>query len=372
MPELILTPTDFVAVFNQTLEVAYPVVTIEGELGNFRVAKNRWVYFSLKDQNASVSFFGTVYMLPGPLVDGLMVRAVGSPRLHPNFGFAVNLQSLVPVGKGALKKAADLLFAKLEAEGLFALQRKRVLPLIPERVGLITAATSAAYSDFIKILGQRWAGVNVQVADVYVQGEQAPGQIVAAIEYFSQLADPPEVLVITRGGGSADDLASFSDERLVRAVAASRVPTLVAIGHEVDISLAELAADQKASTPSHAAQLLVPDRTQELTLMAGRRQDLARQVQLLYEVAVGKLADQKDFLGQQISNLLTAELERLLTARRITSLYNPQAALKRGYAIVTKGDKHISSVRYVHRGDKLGVQLADGTISTNVEEVQRD
>ena len=145
MPEIIYSPTDFVAVINQTLEYAYPRVTIEGELANFRVSKNRWVYFDLKDENANVSFFGTIYQLPGPLEDGLMVRAIGLPRLHPRFGFSVTLESLVPVGEGALKKASDLLHKKLEKEGLFAPERKRSLPLTPQRIGLITAAKSAAY-----------------------------------------------------------------------------------------------------------------------------------------------------------------------------------------------------------------------------------
>ena len=152
MEEIVFTPTDFVAVFNQTLELAYPVVAIEGELANFRVSRNRWVYFDIKDELASVKFFGSTYLLPGPLEDGLKLRVVGSPRLHPQFGFSITFQSIQPVGEGAIKKAADLVRAKLETEGLFAPQRKRPLPEIPRRVGLITAAASAACADFIKIL----------------------------------------------------------------------------------------------------------------------------------------------------------------------------------------------------------------------------
>src|SRR5581483_12363015 len=154
--EIIFTPADFIAALNQTLEFAYPSVVIEGELSNFRVSKNRWVYFDLKDELASVPLFGTVYSLPGPLEDGLTIRVVGMPRMHPRFGFSVNFQSILPVGEGSLKKAADLLLQKLSAEGLFEPERKRPLPQIPETIGLVTAAGSAAAADFEKILNERW------------------------------------------------------------------------------------------------------------------------------------------------------------------------------------------------------------------------
>src|SRR6185369_6914352 len=142
--QLIFGVSDFVAYLNQTLEIAYPYVTIEGELTNFRVSKNRWVYFDLKDDESSVKFFGTVYTLPGPLEDGMVVRVSGSPRLHQQYGFSVNFQTIQPVGEGALRRAADLLAAKLEAEGLFAPERKRFLPYPPARIALITAGGSAA------------------------------------------------------------------------------------------------------------------------------------------------------------------------------------------------------------------------------------
>src|SRR6185437_3850407 len=186
MEELILSPSEFAALLNQTLEIAFPLVTIEGELSDFRVSKNRWVYFDLKDEQASIKFFGTVYSLPGPLEDGLVVRAVGSPRLHRRYGFSVNLQSLRPVGEGSLRKAADLLRAKLATEGLFAPGRKRPLPMIPRQIGLVTAAKSAAAADFMKILNERWGGVEVLLADSLVQGPQAPGQLVTAIEHFNK------------------------------------------------------------------------------------------------------------------------------------------------------------------------------------------
>src|SRR6266540_4574397 len=183
MQEPAFTVSEFVAVLNQTLEYAYPNTVISGEIANFRVSKNRWVYFDLKDEQASVRFFGTIYQLPGPLEDGMVVAVRGVPRLHQQYGFSITVQSIQPVGEGSIKKAAALLEAKLAAEGLFDEERKRALPYPPRRIGLITSGESAAYRDFIKIINARWGGVEIVLLDVQVQGEAAPGQVVRAIEY---------------------------------------------------------------------------------------------------------------------------------------------------------------------------------------------
>ena len=369
MQDVVLTPTDFVALVNQTLEFVYPGVTVEGELANFRISKNRWVYFSLKDDVSVVSFFGTIYQLPGPLEDGMNVRVVGSPRLHAKFGFSVNVISMAPVGEVAIKKAADLLRAKLEAEGLFEPARKRLLPELPASIGLITAGNSAAYADFIKILNERWGGVGVQFADVYVQGDQAVWQIIRAIEYLNQSAEMLDVLVITRGGGSAEDLAAFNDERLVRAIAASRVPTLVAIGHEVDESLAELAADLRASTPSNAAQLLVPDRKHELSHLVIKRSNLSLGVLESIALRAQEIRLGREYLTSQVNQVMEVERERLATSHRLSALFNPEAALKRGYAIVRKGGKLVTKITQTKKGDELHVGLSDGTLNVITKEV---
>jgi exodeoxyribonuclease VII large subunit len=369
MESLILTPSDFVALLNQTLEAVYPVVIIEGELSDFRVSKNRWVYFSLQDESASVKFFGTVYNLPGPLQDGLNVQVIGSPRLHPRFGFSVNIQSISLVGEGSIKKAADLLRAKLEAEGLFAPERKRPLPLVPQTIGLVTAAGSAAYSDFIKILNERWGGVQVSLADVYVQGHQAPLQIVRAIEYFNEQSELPEIMVITRGGGSPEDLAAFNDERVVRAVAASRIPTLVAVGHEVDISLAELAADQRASTPSNAAQMAVPSRQEAAAELSGVRRLLTDSLRQPLIDRRRELGSNREYLTNQVNLLLSDTANFITQARKLVKVFDPAAALKRGYAIVSRGREHIGSVKKLKLKDELKISLADGSAAVRVEEI---
>lgn len=364
----VLAVSDFVAVFNQTLELAYPSVIIVGELSNFRVSKNRWVYFDLKDELASVKFFGTVYHLPGPLEDGLMVQVNGSPRLHPQFGFSVNIQSIQPVGEGSLKRAAALLEAKLKAEGLFDAERKRPLPYPPQKIGLITSGESAAYADFVKIINQRWVGLDISLADVQVQGEAAPGQIIAAIEYFNQTANPPELIIITRGGGSAEDLAAFNNEALVRAVAASRVPTLVAIGHEVDVSLAELAADRRASTPSNAAELLVPDKRHEQERLKAIRQSVTQYL-------VASVSDKKTHIKQQVSQLNQIIIQQLdnqrlflSTKKDLLDALNPTAVLKRGFSLVrdAKTGQVIKAVASVKVKQAINVQLKDGKLTADV------
>jgi exodeoxyribonuclease VII large subunit len=366
MDELVFGVSDFVAVLNQTLEFAYPSVVVAGELANFRVSKNRWVYFDLKDEYASVRFFGTVYNLPGPLEDGMLLQVRGNPRLHPLYGFSVNVQSMTPVGEGSLRKAAALLEQKLAAEGLFDESRKRPLPYPPRSIGLITSRESAAYADFTKILGERWGGVEVRLADVQVQGDAAPAQIVRAIEYFNSHAEPPEVLVITRGGGNADDLAAFSTEQVTRAVSASRIPTLVAIGHEVDFSLAELAADQRASTPSNAAQLLVPDKLRELLALEERQAALARALDANLQGLRHTLEQARADLAQRAEDRLAAMAKAIHYDKQMLTLFNPQHILARGYALVHHGDQLVRSATTLQSGDTLRVTLHDGTIDVTV------
>ncbi len=370
MENIELTPSDFVALINQTLEFAYPAVVLTGELANFRVSKGQWVYFDLKDETASVKCFGTVYQLPGPLEDGMLVRLRGTPRLHPQYGFSVTVQRLAPTGEGSIKKAAKLLEARLAQEGLFAPERKRRLPYPPRHVGLITSGESAAFRDFMKILEARWRGVRVTLIDVQVQGEAAVSQIVRAVEQFSALPEPPEVVVLTRGGGSAEDLQAFSTEQVTRAVAASRIPTLVAIGHEVDISLAELAADRRASTPSNAAELLTPDRTAVLA-------ELQRHEQHVGDLAARVLRAEREHITRT-DNDLHAVAERpvrdarthLMQAGELLKAFDPQAALQRGYALVRQAGKILRSGRDLAVGGSLDLELADATLTTTIKDVR--
>jgi exodeoxyribonuclease VII large subunit len=363
---LVLGVSDFVAIFNQTINYAYPQVTIVGELSNLRVSKGRWVYFDLKDEGASVKFFGTVYQLPGPLEDGMVLKVTGAPGLHPQFGFSITISSIQLAGEGTIKKAAKLLEAKLQKEGLFDPERKRSLPYPPETIGLITSGESAAYADFIKILQARWGDISIQLYDVLVQGQDAPQQITQAIEYFNKHAQVPDVLVITRGGGSADDLQAFSTELVTRAVAASRIPTLVAIGHEVDFSLAELAADQRASTPSNAAELLTPEKKHELQNLTQFKIDLHTITQQVIVSEGKKLRDASTSLHSMTVDKLQRAKQSLVDQTRLIKLLDPRLALKRGYALVRQNGKILKSVKSLRTTEPISIQFADGTTDLSI------
>ncbi|HEU0266070.1 MAG TPA: exodeoxyribonuclease VII large subunit, partial [Candidatus Saccharimonadaceae bacterium] len=256
--------SDFIAIVNQTLDFAYPTVEIEGEVASFKVNQGKFVFFDLKDSSSTVSCFMMVFQLRVPIEDGMKVIVTASPKLT-NWGrFSLTVRTIRPSGEGSLKKSFELLKAKLDKEGLFAVERKRPLPTTPRHIGVISSTGAAGYADFVKIVNARWGDMQIDVAHVQVQGEVAPEQMVRALKYFNQQEMLPEVIVLIRGGGSADDLSAFNDEPLVREIAASRVPVLTGIGHEIDVSLADLVADLAASTPSNAAELLVPDRREVL------------------------------------------------------------------------------------------------------------
>ncbi len=363
--DVLFTPSDFVVVVNQTFEYAYPRVVIEGEIANFKVSKGRWVYFDLKDEQASVKFFGTVFALPGPLEDGMMVRVSGQPKLSPMYGFSVSFQSILPIGEGTIAKASQLLENKLRLEGLFDDLRKRELPYTPSKIGLITSAESAAYKDFMKVLGARWGGVEIEFVDVQVQGELAVDQIVRAFKLFGE--SDVDVVVLTRGGGSADDLAVFSTEQVTRSVAGCRVPTLVAIGHERDVCLAELAADVRASTPSNAAEILTPDRKLELANNA----DLRTRLDVIFRQNIdnqhGALADVREQLQALIDRRLEGEAQSLDQVSRLLELLNPNTILSRGYAVVYGELGIVKSIKSVSPGDNLRLQLNDGFVDVEVQ-----
>ncbi|MFI5270751.1 MAG: exodeoxyribonuclease VII large subunit [Candidatus Saccharimonadales bacterium] len=372
-PEIVeLTVSDFVAVLNQTLDFAYPEVVIIGELANFRVSKNRWVYFDLKDEMSSVKFFGTVNDLPGPLEDGMMLRVHGNPRLHNLYGFSVNIRQIQPIGEGSIRRAADLLAAKLAKEGIFDESRKRPVPYPPKTIGLITSTQSAAYADFIKIINARWKGIEIQVLDVQVQGDIAARQIVSAIKQFGEAPTPPEVLVLIRGGGSPDDLAAFSTESVTRAVAGSRIPTMVAIGHEIDVSLAELAADMRASSPSNAAELMVPDRKYVLEELANSSEQLRKIGEEYIIQAKSDLKDTSILLNDSMVLIIERDKDLLSGSAQLLEALNPIAILKRGYAIVRFKGAILKDANKLSRGNRVGVELAYSGFNAVVEEVTKN
>lgn len=367
-PEILYTPSDFVAIFNQSIEYSFGFVAIEGEISSFRVSKGKWVYFDIKDQGATLRCFGTIYMLPGPLEDGMMVRIVCSPKLHPQFNFSLNIQSIVPVGLGAIAKQAELLYKKLDSEGLFLPERKRTLLYPPEKIALVASSESAAYADFVKIINARWPYVEIDAYEVTVQGTTSPEQIVNAFKSINTSGENYDVVVLIRGGGSAEDLASFSDERVVRAVAGSRVATMVAIGHEVDESLAELVSDLRASTPSNAAELLVPDN------VSVKAELLASKVNLFGALRT-TLSAQRELLGsfqtsltQSLQAGIILEKQNILHIKQRLALLNPSEVLKRGYAMVRQGMSVIKTGKSLSIGEEVDIIFVDTTRKAKISE----
>ncbi len=338
MEELQIKPifsvSDFIAVINQTLEYAYPTVEVEGEVASFKVNQGKYVFFDIKDAGGSINCFMSVWQLRVPIEDGMKVIVSAVPKLTQWGKFSLTIKTIRPSGEGALKKSFELLKSKLETEGLFAPERKRRLPVVPSHIAVIASTQSAGYADFIKILNDRFGGLKADVAHVQVQGTDAPDQIIKAINYFNQQESLPEVIIIIRGGGSADDLSAFNDEPLVRAIAGSRIPTLVGVGHEIDTSLSDLAADVSASTPSNAAQILVPDRNeiiravraQVVSLLPRVLQVIDRQVQNTREVMVGVL--------NIVERATDEQLRRLSSLRDVLVQLDPNTILSRGYALI--------------------------------------
>ncbi len=351
-PIPVLSVSGLIAALNQTLEYAYPSVEIEGEVASFKVNQNKFVFFDIKDESGSLGCFMTIWQLRMPIEDGMKVIIRATPKLTDWGKFSLTVQAIRPSGEGSLKKSYELLKAKLSAEGLFADERKRPLPIQPAHIGVISSTQAAGYADFIRIINERWGGMMVDVAHVQVQGETAPDQMIRAIKYFNNMENLPEFLVLIRGGGSADDLSCFNDEQLVREIAASRVPILVGVGHETDETLSDLAADQRAATPSHAAQMLVPDK-QAIARSAG--QSLVRTIVSLDRKINSVSEDIRRRLESAVGSVdasLQSVQQKLDNSRQVLSAYDPRAVLARGYAI-TRGNEAVGGTIIIEKVDKI-------------------
>ena len=387
----VFSVSEFVNEVNALL--AFPVA-IEGEVSGFSVNQGKWVFFDLKDEKeeALAPCFMVAWKLKTPIEDGMRVRVYGSPRIHPkSCKFSVTVERVEPVGEGALKRAFELMRKKLESEGLFAYERKRALPRFPEHIGLVASRESAACGDFIRILNNRWSGATVHLYHVQVQGEAARPQITEAINYFSSPEAPQvEVLVIVRGGGSLEDLQAFNSEDVARAIFASRVPTVVGVGHERDESIADYVADVRASTPSNAAERVVPEKREmrlQLGSMADRISSLYQAILVDHQhrIDVSVNAIFRVFTGQadrylNLMSILKVQLGRFgdrlvhykgavdLLSRTVANL-NPERLLSRGYAIVRCGGKIVKSASQLKKGDSMNVRLSKGSIDATAESI---
>ena len=359
LDSLSLTPTEFIAVVNQTLEYAYEAVTIVGEVASFKVNQGKWVFFDVKDEESSVSCFMTLWEMRQPLEDGMKVMVRGVPKITKWGKFSFTVSAVQPVGEGSLKKAFEILKKKLAEEGLFDEERKRKLPEYISKLGVISSTQAAGYADFIKIINSRWGGIKIQVAHTQVQGMDAPDQIMRALKYFNERSEV-EVIAILRGGGSADDLSCFNDEKLVRAVASSKIPVITGIGHEVDESLCDLVADVRASTPSNAAEILTPDREGAKFAIDMKINTLDT---VIYNRANTEKKKAKERLEQakRIIGIKIIDYRKQVSARiKTLSALNPERVLRQGYAMI-KGE--------ISLGNVVNITTFDKTINAEIKEI---
>ncbi len=332
-PEVTFTVSQFIDVCNQNLDYCFNDVVVEGEVASFKVNQNKWVFFDLKEADSSISCFMVISQLKAALIDGMKVRVKATPRLTRWGKFSLTVKQVMPVGEGSIKKSYELLKQKLAAEGLFDPARKRPIPPGLSRIGVISSTGAAGYIDFLKIISNRWGGMQIQTINTQVQGMAAPEQIIRALEYFNQQS-AVELIVIVRGGGSADDLAALNDEGLARAIAASKIPVMTGIGHEVDESLADLAADVRASTPSNAAERLTPDRQEAAHRIDLSLSDLRRRIVEKLTQEEQSLAEVMADLKAQLVSRIDQNLQKVSDLEKLLAGFNPADVLKRGYAII--------------------------------------
>ena len=382
--EQVYSVSDFFEILNQNLEYSYPDVTITGEVSSFKINQNKWVFFDIKDDQCSIGCFMSVYQLNTPIEDGMLVKIRCTPKLTKWGKFSLTVKSIELAGEGSIKKAFELLYRKLESEGLFLESKKRVLPKYPKRIGLITSKQAAAYNDFITIVNSRWSGLVIDHIQVQVQGEQAIDQIISAITQFGKEPLHYDVIVIIRGGGSMDDLQIFNTEPLSRAIYGSKIPTLVAIGHEDDTSLAELSADLRATTPTNAAQLVVPDKSEEQArleniiynmsyIINSHVQEHYKSIER-FKIAFSNISTNASTTLSSLSDKLLHGIENIIsinnnTATRLEQslrLLDPNLALKRGYAVARKNDVIIKSVSLLKPNDIVNIEFNDGNANTKI------
>lgn len=367
---------------------------VMGEVSNLSRPGSGHIYFTLKDDRSALRcvIWRTAAQRMGHLLqNGLAVEAHGEISLYERDGnYQLYIDALRPAGEGALYREFLRLKARLEAEGLFDAERKRSLPDRPTRIGIVTSPTGAALQDMLNTIRRRWVLADVLVSPCAVQGAEAPGEIVAALNRLALLPEPPHVILIARGGGSLEDLWAFNDEQVVRAIANSPIPTITGIGHETDFTLADFAADQRAPTPTGAAEMATPDSAGERqALMQADRWLTDAYLQAVQSLRASWLALQNrldrlnpragirneqqrvDGLAERLRLAASHGMElrhsRLVgLASRLEAL-NPLAILERGYAVVTtEAGQVVRRPVDVQAGQPLVVRVADGKFGVQV------
>ena len=369
-----------------------------GEISGFvRHYKSGHLYFTLKDETASVKsvmFRGSAQLLNFQPQNGMLVLAYGHATLYERDGaFQLYVDYMKLFGAGAAQMAFDALYKKLETEGLFAQERKRPLPPVPRCIGVVTSKTGAAWQDVQNVIGRRWPMVKLLLAPVNVQGLEAERSIVAGIRALD--ADKrPDLILVTRGGGSKEDLWVFNSERIARAAAACRKPVVSAVGHEIDTTILDYVADLRAPTPSAAAELCVPDREEWQQKIFILQQNIQKNIQNRCQVCYNKLEAlaapqtmqrQKQAMQRRAADLahLSEEVQRTVTRcftdaetqlRHVAAMaesLNPYGVLARGFAMVEK-DGAVSEVAGLRPGDAITLRGAAAQADCVVQRVHKD
>lgn len=353
-------------VLNEVLAEALPVLIVEGEVSGFKLNQQKFIFFDIKDSTATLGCFMMAFELRFPIKDGMRVRTVVEPSITKWGKFSLRVREVIPIGEGDLKKSKEILKSQLESEGLFDVSRKRVLPKYAEHIGVVGSSGSAAWQDFLKITKARFGGLKITLAETVVQGSDSPSSIIASLARLNNLPEPPEIIAIIRGGGSQDDLMAFDAADVVRAIASSRIPTITGVGHENDVSLADLAADKRASTPSNVAELITADKKELLVKLADQKLWLNQNLSQFFEDNNRQVEDQKLRLYESVDRLINDLGEKLRYKKQVLESLNPERVLKRGYAMVRNGGEFITSASDAKLEDTLNIKFQDGEITTKV------
>jgi exodeoxyribonuclease VII large subunit len=377
------------------LERSLPRLWAEGEISDLSRPSSGHLYFTLKDERSQVRavvWRTTAQRLPFKIEDGMSVVCYGAIEVYPPRGsYQLIIDRLQPVGVGPLQLAFQQLHSKLSKEGLFAAERKKALPKYPRRIGFVTSPSGAAVHDFLEAAQSRWPNFELVVVPARVQGETAAREITRGIQLAQKLSPPLDLLIVGRGGGSIEDLWCFNEEAVIRAIVSCRLPTISAVGHEIDVTLSDLAADARALTPSHAAQLALPDANELKSHLAqlrhrsdaAVRNRLKQARQRLENLANCNLLLRPHELHKQRRQVvddwelrahaamwsgLRKRQEKLASLARATEALSPLNVLARGYSLTHLSDSQqpVSSADEVDIDDELTTILAHGKIKSRV------
>jgi exodeoxyribonuclease VII large subunit len=394
----ILTVAQLTGRIKDLLEGAFPEVWVEGEISNLTAPQSGHIYFTLKDEQSQVRavlFRSSQRHLKFMLEHGMQVICRGRIGVYePRGEYQVVVEYVEPKGVGALQKAFEALKARLEQEGLFSRGRKKPLPVLPRRIGIVTSPTGAAIRDILRVIRRRHPRIEVLLYPVPVQGAGAAPAIVEAVRYFNRERNV-DVMIVGRGGGSLEDLWAFNEEAVVRAVAGSRIPVISAVGHETDYTITDFAADLRAPTPSAAAEMVVESEAHLRETVASLQTRLAGSIgQRLAQYretlnhAVRLLGDPRHTLEQYVQRV--DELLRRLGlglrqhVRRDQALLaslagaldhlNPLSILSRGYSVTRRvpGGEILKDAAQVRRGEMLSTRLHRGEVLSRVEEASKE